>query len=116
MNFKFFIKDSCTLDFIRINNYSIGRFITPNGSFYIRIKDKIYYLENLLFGWTRYVQDFLYKRKIYYHNFFLNECTPMFECCINKVDEKDKQLLKSIAATNMEEIPYITINDKGERI
>lgn len=72
-----------------------------------------YVIRYLFFGWLSYIiQEKLYKKKIYWHNIVTNECTRGFECCIDKVNEEDKDMLKQIAYAAAEGIPIIHINKK----
>jgi len=76
-------------------------------------KSKVYNpIRYFFFGWTRHIQDFLYKRKIYWHNFFLDECCPFFECCAKT--EEDKKIVQQLgrALLEQQEIVYLNLKDK----
>jgi len=56
------------------------------------------------------IQHFLYKRKIYWHNFIKDECTAGFECCLHKHTKEEQNLLKSIARASMENMDTVYVS------
>jgi hypothetical protein len=78
-----------------------------NKDFLIYKGDYVYFLRHVLFGWfSTPLQKFLYKHKIYWHDFLSGQCTPMFECCKHKIkNEKEAQLMKDIVRMSLEQQP-----------
>ena len=92
----------------RGKHYAIGKY-NPNdeGSWFFEKDDMHWGIRRNIFWWSHLLQDWLYKRKIYWHNWIIDECTPGFECCMHKVKEEDKQILKDLRRAVEEEIPYV---------
>lgn len=82
-----------------------------DGSWYIQIDQTLHCIKRYIFWWSHKLQDFLYKRKIYWHNWILGECTPYFECCIKnkKLTEEERSILNAVAYAAAEEVPVAYI-------
>lgn len=64
----------------------------------------------ICFGWLSHrVQKHLYSKKIFWHDFVINQCTPYFECCIHKVEGKYLDVLKQICYARDEQIPSVVL-------
>lgn len=107
-------KFKCLHNYIEIDFkghiYGIGR-TNPGSSNFMRrwalsIDDTIYDIRNYIFGWSIHIQNFLYKRGIYWHNWLKDECTQGFECCMHKVPEENKNILKNIRRAFEEGMGY----------
>lgn len=87
-------------------------FCKINKDILIHTDKGIYFIRNILFGKiTRPIQMFLYKRKIYWHNWLVGEFTPFFECCQHKVKNEDEaRLMKSLIRAKLEQQPIVYFN------
>ena len=109
-------KFKCLHNYIEIDFnghvYGVGR-TNPNSPNFMRrwaltVDDTIYDIRNYIFSWSTYIQDFLYKRGIYWHNWLKDECTRGFECCMHKCEtEHEKNFLKSLTRAIEEQIPCL---------
>lgn len=101
--------------------FKIGKHIFSNEEFHNSWSyqkegsPSLYRIRSWLFAWTVPIQDFLYDRKIYWHNWFTDECTKGFECCRHKMNEEEQEFINKIVYASEEEMPVIYIkNQKGE--
>lgn len=61
-----------------------------------------------LFGWFSIpLQNFLYRRKIYWHDFFVGQCTRGFECCRHKIPDEYIPLIQQLVRAREEQIPTV---------
>lgn len=66
------------------------------------------------FGWLSCkIQKHLHSKKIFWHNFVMNQCTPYFECCMHKVRDEDLDILKQICYAGDEQIPTVHISKRS---
>ena len=100
----------------RGKNCAIGKYNPcSSGSWFLEIDDMHYLIRKNIFWWSHELQAWLYKRKIYWHNWIIDECTPGFECCMHKVPEEDKQILCDIYRASQEQIPYVLYFGKDKK-
>lgn len=105
----------CCHYFIRFNGFSLGKYNPhSSGSWFLEFKDKHYLIRKTLFWWSHLLQAWLYKRGIYWHNWIIDECTPGFECCMHKVKDKNKQMLKDLAYVEQEQMTGLLVTKDGD--
>ena len=85
-----------------------------NGSWYIQIDQTLHCIRKYIFWWAHDLQMFLYKRRVYWHNWFWDECTPYFECCTRnkKLTEEEREILNKVSYAGAEGVP-VTYIKKG---
>ena len=118
MLFKKRIKGCCEYWFEWYHGNSkcaIGKYNPGSSGSWFFEKDNMHWLiRKNIFWWSHELQSWLYKRGIYWHNWIIDECTPGFECCMHKVPEEDKQILRDLVRAVEEQIPFVCVFRKDK--
>ena len=86
--------------------YAIGKYNPGmSGSWFFERNNIHWPIRKNIFWWSHELQAWLYKRGIYWPNWIIDECTPGFECCMNKVSEDGKQSLRDLRRAVEEQMP-----------